>query len=225
MASINKRQIETRLMSEGRWSEFRKIREDIRRTQGLNGADVWLAALDVKDKHGYPFSYAYPQGITLENAIPRGPGEDLPKPPTPISDAAAAFNGRKAANPFRATKAAFAGKPKATHRQNVEWVAENIRVEDVKPEEAPSATAWSMLCFVRSGMGGEEEKFWTALYAKLMPSQAEMKYFDKMSDSGSETRDALKVCEEAEQAMRESEKEAATLTPAQQPERKPEDLW
>lgn len=56
---------------------------------------------------------------------------------------------------------------KVNHGETVEWVASQLGVEDPKPEDAPSSTAWSLLVWARSSSGCTRD-FWTTHYAKLI---------------------------------------------------------
>lgn len=212
-----------RLTAEGRWTQFRNARET-HRAKGLKGNECWFAALRDCDSHGYPFSHIYPPGITIETVSPRSP-KDILEPPAGMTSSAAAVPPppRVAVNiPKKpvATKEMYAGKPKPSHRQVVEWVAEHMHLDGVKPEDAPSGTAWGMLQFVKAGMGAgrSEEIFWGQIYPKLMPSQSELKYLERMNDAGDTEKDALDAFERAERE-RQAEISAgrATVAPAQQP--------
>ncbi len=60
----------------------------------------------------------------------------------------------------------FEGKT-ATEAENVRWVAENLVSNQVKPEDAPSKTAWALLQDCRMNQGFRLD-FWKNMYMKLV---------------------------------------------------------
>lgn len=73
----------------------------------------------------------------------------------------------------------------------VGWVAKHMMVKDVRPEQAPSSEAWSMLCWARRN-NQNEAQFWGQIYTKLLPSRSQLDAEQKYKDDG---RKVLSVIE------------------------------
>jgi hypothetical protein len=106
----------------------------------------------------------------------------------------------------RITKAAAEGKKRASQVEEVQWVADNLAVEDVSPDDAPSAKAWKLLEDVRALSSEERTKiFWGGLWAKLLPSKAEMDEAARFEDDGREVLSNIEAIERASADARGAE--------------------
>ena len=65
----------------------------------------------------------------------------------------------------------------------VAWVAKHMMLKDVRPEQAPSSEAWSMLCWARRN-NQNEAQFWGQIYTKLLPSRSQLDAEQKFKDDG-----------------------------------------
>lgn len=70
----------------------------------------------------------------------------------------------------------------------VEWVAENLLIKDVGPEDAPSGTAWSLLSWARK----RRSEFFKSVWSKLLPSRQQIDRSGAMRDDG---RSVVETCE------------------------------
>jgi len=95
----------------------------------------------------------------------------------------------------------FADKPTPTARKIVEWVFENIRVKNVTPDMAPSPGAYSLLLDIRNNPGLRTE-FIYKVWAKLLPTRAEIESSRKFEDDG---RSQIQILDRIERAKREAE--------------------
>jgi len=90
----------------------------------------------------------------------------------------------------------FTDKPTPTARKIVEWVFENIRVKDVTPDMAPSPGAYSLLLDIRNNPGLRTE-FIYKVWAKLLPTRAEIESSRKFEDDG---RSQIQILDRIERA-------------------------
>lgn len=97
--------------------------------------------------------------------------------------------------------AEFADKPIPSARKIVEWVFENIRVKNVTPDMAPSPGAYSLLLDIRNNPGLRTE-FIYKVWAKLLPTRAEIESSRKFEDDG---RSQIQILDRIERAKREAE--------------------
>lgn len=77
----------------------------------------------------------------------------------------------------------------APPRTVVEWVAANLKVHPVKPGEAPDAAAWGLLQWARSSAASASAFY--QMWAKLLPSRAQVDEQDTSDDDGGELVDTL----------------------------------
>jgi len=84
----------------------------------------------------------------------------------------------------------------------VGWVAKKMMVKGVRPEQAPSSEAWSMLCWARRN-NQNEAQFWGQIYTKLLPSKSQLDQEQRYKDDG------RKVLSVIQKLQRENENEVA----------------
>ena len=77
----------------------------------------------------------------------------------------------------------FSDKPTASARQIVQWVFDNIDVENTKPHDAPSAGAWSFLQRVRTYPDLLKE-FYRSIWSRMLPNKSEIEALEKFEDDG-----------------------------------------
>lgn len=91
----------------------------------------------------------------------------------------------------RITKTTFAGK-KASERDCVRWVLDNFLVEDVTPEDAPSAFAWTYLCLARDRERPKvSENLFSDTIERLLPTKTQLETSEKFVDDGRTQMQAL----------------------------------
>lgn len=186
-----KGQIRSWAESSGRWGEFVKARERLKRS-GVDAGECWLRAAQELDPEmwGHVEAPVKPKKVSkvsedlphvrsaeegeLEVVLDAGEVEKV-EDKLPVSGDGDVGD--------RATKAVFAGKKVATVKV-VEWVASNMQVEDVCPKDAPSSEAWGMLVWARRSPVNESQ-FWGTIYAKLLPSRSAIEAEQRYSDDGS----------------------------------------
>jgi hypothetical protein len=152
----SKEKLKTRLKQEGRWDEFIGYREGLK-AKGLDAKSAWAKA---RQKFG-PESYRAP-------VAEADPDDDTV---LPAGDAV--------------SMDVFCDKPPVTARAVVQWVFDHIDIEDVKPEDAPSAGAWSFLQRVRTYPDLLKE-FYRTIWAKMLPTRSEIEAREKFEDDGRE---------------------------------------
>jgi len=81
------------------------------------------------------------------------------------------------------SRVVFDGKPAAKLRDELDWVAANVCIIDVRPEDAPSATAWGMLAWARQNWTNWTE-FYKSFMSRLMPTRSQVDREDDFSDDG-----------------------------------------
>ncbi|AQT69197.1 hypothetical protein STSP2_02384 [Anaerohalosphaera lusitana] len=120
-----KEQFKKRLKSEGRWDEFIKLREGLKR-DGLSPKEAWAKARR-------EFEPDFESVPVADNCGGCDSGDGA---------------GMDSGDGIR--RETFAAKPNVTARAVVQWVFDHIDVADVRPEDAPSSGAWSFLPRVRT---------------------------------------------------------------------------
>ena len=93
-------------------------------------------------------------------------------------------------------------KKTATPIENLQWVASHLCVEDVKPRDAPSSTAWGMLMWARSSPT-TENIFWSNLFTKSMPTKQQLDHESSKNDAS----DVIRLIDEVARISRESSSE------------------
>ncbi len=83
----------------------------------------------------------------------------------------------RADNNGRVSASVFEGKSAPTS-ETIRWVAQNIAIADVKPENAPNSEAWGLLQWVQRSETSESE-FWKSIYPKLLASRSETETVDR----------------------------------------------
>lgn len=192
-------ELKKQLLDEGRWAEFKLYREDLKEGGVSNVEAHHQAVAKFFDNVPPPKKRSSP---------PKAP----PPPPTKEEVAASAdvkvkaYTGNLPSLPM--VKSDTFDDKKCTEVEAVRWVADNMMVENPKPEDCPSAAAWGMLGQCRSSMISQSD-FWKQTYPKLLPSKTEM---EKARDGASNESKAMEVIdklldfkEEAENAEPEEE--------------------
>jgi len=152
----SKEQLKTRLKQEGRWNEFIGYREKLK-ADGMPAKDAWYEA---RQKFG-PESYR--AEVAEDNC-----DDDSVVPDDDII-----------------CMDVFADKPSVTARAVVQWVFDHIDIKGVKPQDAPSAGAWSFLQRVRSYPDLLKE-FYRTIWAKMLPTRSEIEARERFEDDGRE---------------------------------------
>jgi len=93
-------------------------------------------------------------------------------------------------------------KKTATPIENLQWVASHLCVEDVKPRDAPSSTAWGMLMWARSSPT-TENIFWSNLFTKSMPTKQQLDYQASKNDAS----DVIRLIDEVARISKEVQDE------------------
>lgn len=180
----------------GLWRQFIEIRERLKK-DGVPAADAWLEAAKELDPEMWGSGEVKPVRVASKPAdLPHVRSDSVVKEEVEVE---------RVVSGVGATKAVFAGKKVATVKV-VEWVASNMQVVDVLPEDAPSSEAWGMLVWARRSPVNESQ-FWGSIYAKLLPSRSAIEAEQRYSDDG------IRMEETAERLLRmkddtESQREA-----------------
>jgi len=123
-----------RLVREGRWEPFEKLRDQLKLTMSAKDADAQAER-------------EFPPQDSVGNTAVSTPVESKPAVPTAV--------------PLET----FKNQKPVDARKVVEWVFENIEVQDAKPESAPSPGAWGLLQWVRSSPDSKHE-FYSDIWPK-----------------------------------------------------------
>lgn len=92
-------------------------------------------------------------------------------------------------NPIKMVrKKVFEGKPVPKHQEIVEWVFNNVSVQDIKPSDAPCAGAWQWLADCRAS--SKERASLRQIWSKLLPTKQQIEQ-GAFSDDGREQFDLL----------------------------------
>ena len=171
---VHKSKIKRHVQELGREAEFKRRREELKR-EGVPIDEAWQRAYrDIVDMYGTEL----PGG---EETVPVDDSGPVAKTPT----------NRRAADSSRDRDA----KP-ASEREIVRWVFYNMSNRDVTEDDAPLG-AWGLLEWVRDSPLNKTE--FIRIWAKLLPSKAELEKADRFTDDGSdliELNNALIACTE-----------------------------
>ena len=158
MATVVAPELKNELMSRGIWADFIRRREDVKAERGCSTRECSIAALNelapdlvfqMKPRGrplGPPKSKKPPEEVPPKNAA----GEPAPElgdahKPT-LADAKRAAKDRRmggASEVPAVTRETFSGKS-CSNMQSLIWAVESLAFADVRPEDAPSALAWSI---------------------------------------------------------------------------------
>lgn len=216
-AQLNKKATTTRLTNEGRFDEFKEVRENFRR-KGYVGDACWIHALEEKDRKGRPFgqSLNIPAGVTLppsgsaNHASPsQAAGDESPMPEPPEAEA-------------------FRNKGKAQYADAVNWVATNLHLKNVNEAEAPNGIAVNLRRDAIA-LPRVREIFWAQIFPKLLPTEKEFLHIRKINAKNEDLSDATDTYERAMQEMADDEaapaSDAPTVAPEAQPSRESDDAY
>jgi hypothetical protein len=153
--------IKKRLTAGGQWPAFVKRRQE-------------LAA------EGEAPARAYVLALAEIDGIPAPPEQRA----APVRMSATGLKGAEGALlSFPVSREMFSGKKESTARADLEFVYNSIDLEDVEPEDAPSAGAWGLLCRVRA-LPALQVEFYTSMWPKLLPSRASLEETPRDTISG-----------------------------------------
>jgi len=141
----------------GRWTEFVGARE----ANKLAGMKPREAA----DKANYDLDAKYPEAKEYHRKGQEPPPEDAPI--------------RPAAKAGAITLSMWAGRRQPTPGQEVVWVHENFIIENLIPQDAPSAGAWGLLAWAK-----DNESEFREIWKKLVPAKMETQVGDRFIDDG-----------------------------------------
>ena len=65
------------------------------------------------------------------------------------------------------------GERRCSEQESIRWVAQNMRMENVKPCDCPDPTAWNMLQQCQSSTVFAMD-WWKTIYTKIIPSKKEL---------------------------------------------------
>ena len=146
------------------WHEHAEIAQRIIRQSGVRPNEAYEQAfLEIRAAHP---EIADDEGEQDEGQ--RAPVHSEAPPPIPKDRQAVPGN-------------VFVGKS-ASLTVIVEWVAKNLCIVDVCPEDAPDPEAWAMLVSARES-NANQLKFWD-IRAKMLPTKAEMDHAKRKADRG-----------------------------------------
>lgn len=160
MATVVAPELKEALLSRGVWADFNHRREDIKAERGCTTREASVAALeelapDLADQMRLP---GRPRKSPPASS-PKPPPENAHGEPAPgFSPPPASLPKRSLADAKRvardsrlggvsdaptATRGMFDGKS-CSNMQSLIWAVESLAFSDVRPEDAPSALAWSL---------------------------------------------------------------------------------
>jgi len=202
----SRKEFKDRLIREGRWRAFLEKREFLVST-GWSRSDAWGEA-----RLSYDEAFSDEEIAELAKTVEECPASEMVtivSDPQEVTAEVSTTSAPKAPLKVQAQLEDFEGKPKATIRENAEWVAEHLCVEGVVPEDAPSMAAWSMWETFRVSASSRLE-FYKTVYARLMPSKAQVDAQDRYSDDGRSTEELL---EAFKRSLTDDEPESTVCTP------------
>ena len=183
MSPNEKRALRERVQAEGDWDAFKEKREQYR-AAGVSNNELWPRTAE----HFPAKNPKEPKNILAD--LPPLPPEELKKLRA------------KEEKPKETTELIPRDRfqmDTAPSPQVISWVARNLVVLDVRPEECVSPEAWGLLLWVREG-GTNESEFWRSIYPKLLPSRTQLDAQDRFKDDG---RRLLTLIDEVEAMSRE----------------------
>ena len=192
-------EVKQHLKDAGRWMEFTKFRKGLS-NDGRTSIEASNEALDfIYGDQPHP-TIAYPGGDKFKGVIAIMPDgmDPCPKKDSKPAGAKPKPKPKTGLQPPAPKKpiariADFEGKKACSEFENVRWVAANMEVGDVSPEDAPSSTAWGMLVYYQSNSMYKGE-FWKTVYPKLLPTRASIG--DEADADEVDGQDALNILDE-----------------------------
>ena len=167
----SKAALKKQLTEEGRWEAFVARREELK-NQGLEPKAAWEQA-----------THEFEQGAEQKQADTNKSGDS-------------ADNGGNAATGGLDGKVFNAAG--ASPRKVVEWVFDNLLLDDLKPDDAPSPGAWALLQDLKKYPDLRKE-FYRSIWSKLLPTKTELDAAERFSDDG---REQIKLIERVRAASK-----------------------
>ena len=162
MATVVSPELKEALLSRGVWADFNHRREDIKAEMGCTTREASVASLeelapDLADQMrlpGRPRKVKSPPPSLPSAAPENAHGEPAPgfSPPPASLPKRSLADAKRVARDSRlggvsdaptATRGMFDGKS-CSNMQSLIWAVESLAFSDVRPEDAPSALAWSL---------------------------------------------------------------------------------
>jgi len=157
------------------WKYFLKVRhklaedEDVQDIKKDKDAEALVHAI-INGEEDWPLSEKKPTPVPPPPEFPVHPPPTLYKLP-------AELNPNIPQDPnFEIpliTKEMFEEKPEISMRKAVEWVFEHLGIDDMKPEDAPTAGAWSMFETYNQNDSRKIE-FYSTFASKLLPTRSQL---------------------------------------------------
>jgi hypothetical protein len=158
------------------YTEKKELRE---RLESEHRWDAFKAHREALKRQGVDESKVWEQAALAFEPLPEGGAQ--PAPAKPVEEARTEdFINKTASNP-----------------ESVQWVADNLEIPDVKPTDAPSKAAWSLLRWARKSVT-TKDRFWTQVFTKLMPTGKQLEEGDRQGDDGASI---IELCNRVEAAL------------------------
>jgi hypothetical protein len=175
-----------RLQAEGKWADWVRIRDELKKSGVAPKEAAEMAALEV-DAPGF---------------VPK----PIPTEALNVGAVACNVSGEQGHEATTISKEIWVGRDPCTPLQAGIWAGENLRVGDAKPEDAPSSLAWAWLLEMRDNPK-IREGFFNAVLPRSFQSSKEVEKDEQMRDDG---RRVLGLISEV---FRASERANAVLSP------------
>jgi len=195
MYGETKAEFRDRLNAEGRWGAFEDRKRHHRKRYGCSPADSYritaekFAPLEVPEEFGE--SDATSDGLYSipDNQDGGAGGIPIGKRPTweglkdikPLEESSLVDEYK----PDELNSSMFSSKRKASAKEVVLWIFDNIDIVDVGPKDAPSSGAWSFLIQMRKDNALRRE-FYRSIWPRLLPSRSQIELEESMFDDGRE---------------------------------------
>jgi hypothetical protein len=166
-----KGEIKERLQADGRWKPFVAERERLK-ADGVPAGDAWKMAAE-------KFPWLSPTQIAKAKDVPRETSENIAG--KGAIGIVAQDNNWTAKN---LPSSAFTNMDSTDTRAVIQWVFDNIGIEDLSPKDAPSSGAWFLLQEVRSFPELRRE-FYKTIFPKILPTKSQLEeMLEKFADDG-----------------------------------------
>lgn len=176
-----------RLIREGRWEAYKARREELRKTMPMHEAHQ-QAALE------FP---PLPEGMVANPAAPTNPPSATSTPTrspsaTTTASTSDGFEADYTDEDLKQDSKPEQKRERVTERDIIRWVSENIRNEGKTIHDAPNGAAYALYFACRRDPD-MERSFWTQMWTKLLPSQAEMDEARKYEDPATHVLSAIEA--------------------------------
>lgn len=160
-----------RAVAGGYWKKFLKVQREVAEARGVSKYRAWREAAE-----------KFPE-TEEEAGLPGAVRERAERAREEREEREAWKKPKEGKLKGTLKKSLFAGRGMAAAKEIIEWVFENLYIEDVTPADAPCAGAWGWRLELKAARVMRQD-FFRNIWPRLLPSKAEQDMEARYADDG-----------------------------------------